>query len=74
MNLSLVSHAIPVNDMLEVHFTGGGAAFLRGEDVKAFRRRSGLDGPSRTTAMMVGFWGVIIAAVLLVYFAVRSHG
>jgi hypothetical protein len=74
VNLSLVTRIVPLEDnMLEVHFTGGDPAVLKGEDAEVFRRRSGLGGASSNTLKQAVFWVVLMAAVLMVYLAVRSR-
>jgi hypothetical protein len=74
VNLSVVSQIVPVGEALEVHFTGSDKAVLKGEDAEAFRRKSGLGGPFLNILKMTIFWVVVIAAVVLVYLAIRSRG
>ncbi len=72
VNLSVVSQIVPLGDTLEVHFTGGDKAVLRGQDVEALRKKSGLSGLNANVKIGI-FWAIIIIAVLLVYFAVRAR-
>jgi hypothetical protein len=73
VNLTQVSRVMPAGDALEVYFTGGDKTVLQGEDAEAFRKRSGLGGGMPNGAKAAVFWLVIVAAVVLVYMAVRAR-
>jgi hypothetical protein len=75
VNLSRVSRVVPLEDeTLELYFAGADRTVLKGEGASAFRKKSGLGGPFSNSLKTAIFWLTIIAAMLLVYTAVRSRG
>jgi hypothetical protein len=77
INLGLVRRVASTDHQgesgLSVYFSSDDVMLLGAEDAKAFRRRLGATGAMASSAKIVTFWLVIVAALVLVYLSVSTH-
>jgi predicted outer membrane repeat protein len=77
VNLELINRMIPSDEqgepLLTVHFSTGDFIVLRSQDATVLRNRAGVSGGGLSSNVKtIAFWVVILAAVLLVWMAVRT--
>ncbi len=77
VNLELVNRMVPTEEQgeqgLTLHFSTGDLVVLRSQDASALRKRAAIQGATLSSnSKTVLFWFVILAAVVLVFLAVRT--